>query len=127
MYRDRTYIESGFDDLKGAIDMKRLRSKKTESVYGRLFIQFCAQVLRTVLRNKIRSFDAETKKYASSPDTLLKRVKSYSEVKFSGKYKAQYSAPTKGQRLIFKELEIDFDDSVPDVGDATETELNLSE
>lgn len=127
MYRDRTYIESGFDDLKGATDMKRLRSKKTESVYGRLFIQFCAQVLRTVLRNKIRSFDAETKKYASSPDTLLKRVKSYSKVKFSGKYKAQYSAPTKGQRLIFKELEIDFDDSIPDVGDATETELNLSE
>lgn len=126
MYRERVFIEAGFDDLKGATDMKRLRIHKTESVYGRLFIQFCAQILRTELRNKIRSFDAETKKYASSPDTLLKRVKSYSKVKFSGKYKAQYSAPTKGQRLIFKGLGIDFQDSSPDDADVAESEQNLS-
>ncbi len=127
MYRERTFIESGFDDLKGATDCRRLRTRKIESVYGRIFIQFCAQILRTVLRNKIRSFDAETKKYASSPDTLLKRVKSYSKVKFSGKYKPQYSAPTKGQRLIFKALGIDFQDSSTDDGDTSETERNLSE
>ena len=126
MYRERVFIEAGFDDLKGATDMKRLRIHKTESVYGRLFIQFCAQILRTELRNKIRSFDAETKKYASSPDTLLKRVKSYSKVKFSGKYKAQYSAPTKGQRLIFKGLGIDFQDSSPDDADVAEGEQNPS-
>ncbi len=127
MYRERTFIEAGFDDLKGATDMKRLRSHKAESVYGRLFVQFCAQILRTVLRNKIRSFDAETKKYASSPDTLLKRVKSYSKVKFSGKYKAQYSAPTRGQRLIFKALGIDYQNSSDDSSDASETERNFSE
>ncbi len=127
MYRERTFIEAGFDDLKGATDMKRLRMHKGESVYGRLFIQFCAQILRTELRNKIRSFDAETKKYASSPDTLLKRVKSYSNVKFSGKYKAQYSAATKGQRLIFKGLGIDFQGTDDDDCDASETERNLSE
>lgn len=128
MYRDRIYIEAGFDDLKGATDARRLRTRKSESVYGRLFIQFCAQILRTVLRNKIRLFDADTKKYASSPDTLLKRVKSYSKVKFSGKYKPQYSAPTKGQRLIFKALGIEVQNSSPDYdGDASETERNLSQ
>ncbi len=128
MYRDRTYIEAGFDDLKGATDASRLRTRKSESVYGRLFIQFCAQILRTVLRNKIRLFDADTKKYASSPDTLLKRVKSYSKVEFSGKYKPQYSAPTKGQRLIFKALGIEVQNSSRDYdGDASETERNLSQ
>ena len=123
MYKERTCIEAGFDDFKGATDMKRLRNHKTKSVYGRIFIQFCAQILRTELRNDIRSFDAETKKYASAPDALLKRVKSYSKVKFSGKYKSQYSAPTKGQRLIFKALEID----VADADDGSGTEENLSE
>lgn len=127
MYRERPFIEAGFDDLKGATDMKRLRTHKSESIYGRLFIQFCAQVLRTELRNKIRSFDAETKKYASSPDALLKRVKSYSKVKFTGKYKPQYSAPTKGQRLIFKGLGIDFQDSANDGDEGVETERNFSE
>ena len=127
IYKERSFIESGFDDLKGATDMKRLRIHKTESVYGRLFIQFCAQILRTVLRNKIAAFDAETRKYSSSPDALLKRVKSYSKVSFSGKYKSQYSALTKGQRLIFKGLGIDFQDSSPGEGEATETEQNLSE
>lgn len=126
IYKERSFIESGFDDLKGAADMKRLRTHKTESVYGRLFIQFCAQILRTVLRNKIISSDAETRKYASSPDMLLNRVKSYSKVRFSGKYKAQYSAPTKGQRLIFKGLGIDFQDSSSDDSDASETEQNIS-
>lgn len=127
IYKERSFIESGFDDLKGATDMKRLRTHKTESIYGRLFIQFCAQILRTVLRNRIISFDSETRKYASSPDALLKRVKSYSKVRFSGKYKAQYSAPTNGQRLIFKGLGIDFQDSSSGEGDAAETEQNLSE
>ena len=127
-YRERTFIEAGFDDLKGATDLKRLRIHKTESVYGRLFIQFCAQVLRTQLRNNIRSFDGETKKYASSPDSLLKRVKSYSKVKFSGKYKSQYSAPTKGQRLIFKALGIDFKDTSAGDDDAeVENEVNISQ
>ena len=127
IYKERSFIESGFDDLKGATDMKRLITHKTESIYGRLFIQFCAQILRTVLRNRIISFDSETRKYASSPDALLKRVKSYSKVRFSGKYKAQYSAPTKGQRLIFKGLGIDFQDCSSGEGDAAETEQNLSE
>ena len=121
MYKERTFIEAGFDDLKGATDMRRLRSHKTKSVYGRFFIQFCAQILRTELRNDIRSFDAETKKYAPSPDSLLKRVKSYSKVKFSGKYKPQYSAPTKGQRLIFKALGIDFRDSMSEGDEETES------
>jgi hypothetical protein len=51
-------------------------------------------------------------------------VKSYSKVKFSGKYKSQYSAPTKGQRLIFKALGIDFKDSSAGDDGETETELN---
>lgn len=124
-YKDRTFIEAGFDDLKGGTDMKRLRVHKTKSVYGRIFLQFCAQILRTALREKIRHFDTETKKYAYSPDSLLTRVKSYSKVKFAGRYKAQYTAPTKGQRLIFKSLGLEFQE--PSSGtDDDETQQNFS-
>jgi hypothetical protein len=106
-YRDRGFIEAGFDDLKGATDAKRLRVHYTKSVYGRIFIQFIAQILRTYLREKALAFDSETKKFTSSPSSALKRVRSFSLVKYSGHYKAQFTQPTKGQRLIFKALGID--------------------
>ena len=40
-YRDRNFIEAGFDDLKGSTDAKRLRVHHDKSVYGRIFIKFC--------------------------------------------------------------------------------------
>lgn len=89
-----------------ATDVKRLRVHHGKSVYGRLFIQFCAQVLRTSLRNSIADFPSEVKKYASSVDALLSRVRSYSKVTYKGRYGSQYTVMTKGQKLIFSSLGI---------------------
>jgi len=125
-YRTRSFIEAGFDDLKGATDAKRLRVHHSGSVFGRLFIQFCAQVLRSGLRNRINSFPADTKKYASSPGALLSRVRHYSKVSYRGKYKSQYTEMTKGQRLIFKELGLIDGKAIKESEDETDTESLLN-
>lgn len=122
-YRDRGFIEAGFDDLKGATDAKRLRVHYSKSVFGRIFIQFVSQILRTYLRGKAKSFDEGTQKFASSPSSILTRVRSYSKVKYSGRYKAQFTQATKGQRLIFKALGIDAEQPENDE-DSTEVLLN---
>ena len=119
-YRDRNFIEAGFDDLKGSTDAKRLRVHYDKSVYGRIFIQFCAQILRTQLRAGIACFDQETRKYAASPDALLRRVRMYSHVSYKGRYKSQFTTPTKGQRLIFKALGISAEDPDMDCGKTEE-------
>jgi transposase len=106
-YRDRNFIEAGFDDLKGATDAKRLRVHRTRSVYGRIFVQFIAQVMRTWMRNRISSFNDEVRKYAVSPDGVLTRVRSYSKVSYIGRYKSQFTVMTKGQRLLFQAFGID--------------------
>lgn len=106
-YRDRNFIEAGFDDLKGATDAKRLRVHRTKSVYGRIFVQFIAQVMRTWMRNRISSFNDEVRKYAVSPDGVLTRVRSYSKVSYIGRYKSQFTVMTKGQRLLFQAFGID--------------------
>lgn len=122
-YRDRAFIEAGFDDLKGATDAKRLRVHHGKSVNGRLFMQFCAQVLRTSLRNSIAGFPSEAKKYASSVDALLARVRSYSKVTYKGRYGSQYTVMTKGQKLIFAALGI-ADCEQEEEEDGTETLLS---
>ena len=105
-YRDRNFIEAGFDDLKGSADAGRLGVRYDRSVYGRMFIQFCSQVLRTQLRAVIAGFDHETRKYAASPDELLRTVRMYSQVSYKGRYRSQFTTLTKGQGLIFKALGI---------------------
>lgn len=105
-YRDRNFIEAGFDDLKGSADAGRLGVRYDRSVYGRMFIQFCSQVLRTQLRAGIAGFDHETRKYAASPDELLRTVRMYSQVSYKGRYRSQFTTLTKGQGLIFKALGI---------------------
>lgn len=55
---------------------------------------------------RIRDLSKEGKKFTSSSG-ILAIVRSYFKVKYSGRYKAQYTQGTKGQRLIFKALGID--------------------
>ncbi|MBR1918159.1 MAG: hypothetical protein IJ831_00880 [Spirochaetales bacterium] len=76
------------------------------SVHGRIFLQFCAQILRTQIRSEITGFDQETRKYAADPDSLLNRVRMYSKVSCTGRQGNQYTVMDMGQRLIFKALKI---------------------
>lgn len=108
-YRDRNFIEVGFDDMKGSTDGRRLRVHSTDAVYGRLFLQFCSQILRTELRTMTETFRKETRKYATSPKDMLYRMRSLTKIRYKGRYKDQYVTLSKGQRLILEDIGIDLD------------------
>jgi len=57
MYRRKDVVENCFDDLKNALDMKRLRIHTSATMDSRLFIQFIA----LILISRIRSLAAAAK------------------------------------------------------------------
>ena len=100
-YRKRFDIEQLFDDLKNTLDCNRLRVHTKPAMQGRLFVQFIALILLTELKKMIAENQSQLSKYGTNHRQILKRVASYSRVKFKGKYKDLYSVPTKAQELIF--------------------------
>lgn len=57
IYRRKDVVEKCFDNLKNAIDMKRLRTHSTESSDGKIFIAFVSLILRSILENTIGEFN----------------------------------------------------------------------
>jgi transposase len=57
IYRRKDVVEKCFDNLKNAIDMKRLRTHSTESSDGKMFIAFVSLILRSILENTIGEFN----------------------------------------------------------------------
>jgi len=107
-YRKRFDIEQLFDDLKNTLDCNRLRVHTKPAMQGRLFVQFIALILLTELKKMIAENQSQLSKYGTNHRQILKRVASYSRVKFKGKYKDLYSVPTKAQELIFSAFGIEF-------------------
>ena len=54
-YRNKDVVENSFDDLKNQLDMKRLRVQNSQTMDGRLFVQFLALIFINAIREKIRS------------------------------------------------------------------------
>lgn len=57
IYRRKDVVEKCFDNLKNAIDMKRLRTHSTESSDGKMFVAFISLILRSILENTIGEFN----------------------------------------------------------------------
>lgn len=57
IYRRKDVVEKCFDNLKNAIDMKRLRTHSTETSDGKMFIAFISLILRSILENIIGEFN----------------------------------------------------------------------
>jgi len=53
-YRRKDVVENCFDDLKNALDMKKLRIHSSAAMDTRLFIQFLALILISKIRLKLR-------------------------------------------------------------------------
>ena len=49
-------VEKCFDNLKNALDMKRIRSHSKESSDGKIFIAFIALILRAIIENVLGDF-----------------------------------------------------------------------
>lgn len=103
VYRDKDVVEKCFDDLKNQLDMKRLRMHSSAAVDGRLFVQFIALILVSVLRRKLRESNL-IEKYTARE--LLQEMDTLTKVKYSGKYRPILTEVTKPQRQILEALEI---------------------
>jgi transposase len=104
IYRDKDVVEKCFDDLKNQLDMKRLRMHSSETVDGRLFVQFIALIYMSALRREMRKADL-LKQYTVRE--LLQEMETLTKVKYSGKYGHILTEMTKSQREILQCLNIE--------------------
>ena len=104
IYRDKDVVEKCFDDLKNQLDMKRLRMHSSETVDGRLFVQFIALIYMSALRKEMRA-SALIGRYSTRE--LLQEMETLTKVKYSGKYGHILTEITKPQREILKGLKIE--------------------
>ena len=103
IYRDKDVVEKCFDDLKNALDMSRLRMHSSETVAGRLFVQFIAAICVSALRQEMRA-SGLIKKYTARE--LLQEMETLMKIKYLGKYGHILTEITKAQREILKSLNI---------------------
>lgn len=104
IYRDKDVVEKCFDDLKNTLDMNRLRMHSSETVAGRLFVQFIAAICISALRQEMR-ISGLIKKYTSRE--LLDEMETLMKIKYTSKYGHILTETTKAQREILKSLNID--------------------
>jgi len=103
VYRDKDVVEKCFDDLKNVLDMKRLRMHGIETVDGRLFVQFIALLLLSILRREMRKSKLIT---MYTVRELLLEMDPLTRIEYTGKYGKVMTEVTKSQRDILKLLEI---------------------
>jgi len=103
VYREKDVVEKGFDNLKNALDMNRLRVHDSLSMDGRLFIQFVAQVLSSGVRRVM--VDSKLDERYSLPE-LMNELKSFHSVSLEGQIKPIFSKLSKVQREIFTAFDI---------------------
>jgi transposase len=101
-------VEKCFDDLKNALDMKRLRMHSIETVDGRLFVQFIALILMSELRRTMR--ESKLIEWYTVRELLLE-MDPLTRISYEGKYGPILTEVTKPQREILELLRIDLPES----------------
>lgn len=103
VYRNKDVVEKGFDDLKNQLDMKRLRMHSSQTVNGRLFVQFIALIYMSALRKEMRASNL-IERYTVRE--LLTEMATLSKIKYSGRRGHMLTEITKPQREILQHLNI---------------------
>lgn len=103
IYRDKDAVEKCFDDLKNHIDMKRLRMHTSQTVHGRIFVQFIALIYISALRKKLRE-SGLMKQFTVRE--LLREMDTITKVSYTGKYKSIITELTKSQTKVLDTLKI---------------------
>jgi transposase len=108
-YRERSSVEQSFDDLKNELDMKRLHTHSSDTMRGRVLVQFLALIITSQIRmalddawarrDEFHKDDRLSRRYSLTE--LMLRLGSYRKTRFSGRYGEVVSTPTKAQREIF--------------------------
>lgn len=111
IYRRKDVVEKCFDNLKNAIDMKRLRTHSTESSDGKMFIAFVSLILRSVLENVIGEFN---RKNNMTIEKVMKELSKIRVVTLSNGT-SLINPITKKQRTIFENFGLSEDDIIKSV------------
>ena len=108
IYRRKDVVEKCFDNLKNAIDMKRLRTHSTESSDGKMFIAFVSLILRSILENVIGEFNRKNNL------TIEKVMKELSKIRIVtlSNGTSLLNPITKKQRMIFENFGLSEDDII---------------
>jgi transposase len=100
IYRRKDVVEKCFDNLKNAIDMKRIRTHNTESSDGKIFIAFVSLILRSILENVIGTYN---RKNNMTIEKVMKELSKIRVVSFANG-KSLLNPITKKQREILQEF-----------------------
>lgn len=108
IYRRKDVVEKCFDNLKNAIDMKRIRTHNTESSDGKMFIAFVSLILRSILENIISTYN---RKNNMTIEKVIKELSKIRVVSFANG-KSLLNPITKKQREILQEFGLSEDDII---------------
>jgi transposase len=111
IYRRKDVVEKCFDNLKNAIDMKRLRTHSTESSDGKIFIAFVSLIIRSILENVIGDFN---RKNNMTVEKIMKELSKIRAVSFSNGT-SLLNPITKKQRLILENFGLSEDDIIQSI------------
>jgi transposase len=98
-YRTREVVESGFDDMKNQLDMKRLRIHSSSAMDARIFLQFLALVFVCRIRDTVRH-DKELRHYTVRE--IMELMEPLVRIKYSGRYGQLYTETGPAQRKIIE-------------------------
>jgi len=99
IYRRKETVENCFDDLKNALDMKRLRIHSSAAMESRLFIQFVALIILSAVRNIKNRHD---KLRGLTIREIMEAMETVSEIRFSGRYGKIITEIDPIQRIIME-------------------------
>jgi transposase len=103
-YRTREVVESGFDDMKNQLDMKRLRIHSSSAMDARIFLQFLALIFICRIRNTIRP-NRKLRNYTIRE--IMELMETLVQIKYSGKYGQLYTETGPTQRKILDAFGVD--------------------
>jgi hypothetical protein len=101
--------------MKNDLAFSRLRTHGADTMRGRAFVQFLALILTAQIRvdlgkaweKRIEMPEDDRLARHYSLAELMMRLATYRKTRFSERYGAIVSAPTKAQRTIFKAFQIE--------------------
>lgn len=108
IYRRKDVVEKCFDNLKNAIDMKRLRTHSTETSDGKIFIALVSLILRSILENVIGDYN---RKNNQTIEKVMKELSKIRVVNFSDGT-SLLNPITKKQRMILENFGLTEEDVV---------------
>ena len=108
IYRRKDVVEKCFDNLKNAIDMKRLRTHSTETSDGKIFIAFVSLILRSILENVIGDFN---RKNNLTIEKVMKELSKIRIVNFTDGT-SLLNPITKKQRIILENFGLTEEDVI---------------